>query len=55
MPGNALSITYFVAMAVTIVCVDILFFRHRFWPRLLANLGIVLVYAAFYLALLRHR
>lgn len=36
-----------------IVGVDVLFFRHHFWARLLANVGIVLVFAAFYLRFLR--
>ncbi len=44
---------YVVAMAVLIVGVDILFFRNRFWERLMVNIGIVLVFAAFYLRFLR--
>jgi hypothetical protein len=32
-----------------LVGVDVLFFRHQFWERLIANVGIVLVFAAFYL------
>jgi len=28
--------------------VDFLFFRQRFWERLIVNIGIVLVFAAFY-------
>ena len=38
---------------VTVVAVDVLFFRHRFWERLIANIGIVLVFGAFYLRLLK--
>jgi hypothetical protein len=30
-----------------VVGVDVLFFRHHFWPRLIVNVGIVLVFAAF--------
>jgi hypothetical protein len=41
-------IIYGVAMAAVIVGVDLLFFRNRFWERLMANIGIVLVFAAFY-------
>jgi len=41
-------VLYIVAMAVVIVGVDVLFFRNRFWERLTANIGIVLVFAAFY-------
>ena len=35
--------------------VDFLFFRNRFWERLMANIGIVLVFAAFYLRFLNRR
>jgi uncharacterized protein (DUF983 family) len=37
-----------------VVTVDILFFRHYFWERLMVNVGIVLVFAAFALRFLRH-
>jgi len=40
---------YVVALVVTIVGVDVLFFRNRLWPRLMVNVGIVLVFTAFYL------
>jgi hypothetical protein len=40
---------YVVAFVATVVGVDILIFRHHVWARLLANIGIVLVFAAFYL------
>ena len=46
-------VLYIVAMAVVIVGVDVLFFRNRFWERLTANIGIVLVFAAFYARFLR--
>ncbi len=39
---------YAVAMAAVVVAVDVLFFRGHFWERLAANVGIVLVFAAFY-------
>ena len=42
-----------VAMAAVIVGVDFAFFRNRFWERLIVNIGIVLVFAAFYLRFLR--
>jgi len=44
---------YVVAMAAVIVGVDLVFFRNRFWERLIVNIGIVLVFAAFYLRFLR--
>ena len=40
-------------LVVCVVVVDVLFFRNRFWERLLANVGIVLVFAASALRFLR--
>ena len=45
---------YVVAMVAVIVGVDLAFFRNRFWERLTANIGVVLVFAAFYFRFLRH-
>jgi hypothetical protein len=45
-------VLYAVAMAAVIVGVDFVFFRHRFWERLTVNIGIVLVFAGFYLRFL---
>jgi hypothetical protein len=36
-------------LAAVVVSVDVLFFRHRFWERLIANVGIVLLFGALYL------
>ena len=49
-------VPYLVVMVVVIVGVDVLFFQHRqhMLERLLVNVGIVLVFAAFYLRFLRH-
>ena len=47
------GVLYVVAMAAVIVCVDVVFFRNQFWERLIVNIGIVLVFAAFYLRFLR--
>jgi hypothetical protein len=44
---------YVIAMVALIVGLDILVFRYQFWERLLVNVGIVLVFAAFYLRFLR--
>jgi len=41
-------VLYIVLMAAIIVGVDFLYFRDRFWERLTVNIGIVLVFAAFY-------
>jgi len=45
-------VLYVVAMAAVIVGVDFMFFRSRFWERLMVNIGIVLVFGAFYLRFL---
>jgi hypothetical protein len=42
------TVLFVVSMAVVIVAVDLLFFEHRFWERLAVNVGIVLIFAAFY-------
>jgi hypothetical protein len=47
------ALLYVLAMAAVIVGVDFAFFRNRFWERLMANIGIVLVFSAFYLRFLR--
>ncbi len=39
---------YVLLMIIVIVGVDLLFFKDRFWARLMVNIGIVLVFAAFY-------
>jgi len=52
--GRRIAIVlYVVAMTAIIVGVDVMFFRSRFWERLTANIGIVLVFAAFYLRFLK--
>jgi hypothetical protein len=43
------AIPFFVlTMIAVVVSVDVLFFKDRFWERLIANVGIVLVFIAFY-------
>jgi len=49
--GGAL---YLVAMAAVVVGIDVLVFRHHFWERLAANVGIVLLFLALYFRFL-HR
>ena len=44
---------FVIAMVVVVVGVDVLFFRNHFWERLAANVGIVLVFVAFYFRFLR--
>ncbi len=45
-------VLYVVAMVAVIIGVDFGFFRNRFWERLAVNIGLVLVFAAFYLRFL---
>ena len=52
---RAVAVLYVLALAAVVVGVDVLFFRHHFLERLIANVGIVLVFAAFYLTFLKHR
>lgn len=54
MGSPAIRALYVVAMVVLIVGLDILFFRGHIWERLAANVGIVLVFAAFFFRFLRH-
>jgi hypothetical protein len=44
---------YVLALIAVVVCVDVLFFRHQFGERLIANVGIVLVFGAVYWKFLR--
>jgi hypothetical protein len=48
------TVLYVVVMVAVIVGVDVLVFRNHIWPRLAANVGIVLVFGAFYFRFLRH-
>jgi hypothetical protein len=53
MGRQVVVVLYAVVMAAVIVGVDLVFFRNRSWERLTVNIGIVLVFAAFYLRFLR--
>ncbi len=44
---------YVLALVAVVVGVDVLFFKHQFWERLMVNVGIVLVFAAFYLRFIK--
>jgi len=44
---------YVLALVAVVVGVDVLFFRHHLWERLIANVGIVLVFVAFYFRFLK--
>jgi hypothetical protein len=50
---QAAVVLYVLAMVAVVVGVDVLFFKHLFWPRLIVNIGIVLVFGAFYFRFLK--
>jgi hypothetical protein len=49
MTRNVSVALYVVVLIAVVVSVDLLFFRSHIWERLIVNIGIVLVFAAFYL------
>jgi hypothetical protein len=49
MGRQAVIALFVLALVAVVVGADVLFFRHQFWARLMANVGIVLVFGAFYL------
>ncbi len=49
MTRQMLVLLYVAVLIAVVVGVDLLLFRNRFWERLIVNIGIVLVFAAFYL------
>ena len=48
MGRQAAGVLYVLALIAVVVGVDVLFLRNQFWLRLIVNIGIVLVFAAFY-------
>lgn len=53
MTKDILLMLYILGLIVVVVTVDFLFFRNRFWERLMVNLGIVLVFWTFYWKVLK--
>ena len=54
MGKSAIVVLYVLAMVAVVVGLDVLFFRHHGWLRLMVNVGVVLVFAAFYLRFPKH-
>lgn len=50
---NMPVVLYVLVLIAVVVSVDVLFFRNRFLERLIVNVGIVLVFVAFYLRFLK--
>ncbi|MGC0418622.1 hypothetical protein [Embleya sp. AB8] len=53
MGRQAVVVLYVLAMVGVVVGLDVLFFRHQFWERLTVNVGVVLVFGAFYFRFLK--
>ena len=53
MHKNVYTVIFAVVLIAVIVSLDLLFFRHHFWERLMSNIGVVLLFAAFGLRFLR--
>jgi uncharacterized membrane protein YozB (DUF420 family) len=49
------AVLFPLALVAVVVGVDVLFLSHRFWVRLIVNVGIVVVFVAFYLRFLKRR
>ena len=54
MPKQLPIVLYVVVIIAVVVSVDVLFLRHQFWARLLANICIVGLFGAFYLLFLKN-
>ena len=54
MPRNIYIVLLVLIMIAVVVSMDLLFFRNRFWERLITNIAIVFVFAAFYLRFLKN-
>jgi hypothetical protein len=52
MGRSVVAVVYVLSMVAVIVGVDVAFIRNQFWLRLMSNVGIVLLFAAFYLRFL---
>lgn len=48
MTKSMVVVAYVSVLVAIIVSVDLLFFKDRFWERLIANIAIVLLFAALY-------
>jgi hypothetical protein len=53
MGRQAAAVLYVLALVAVVVGVDVLFFRNQLWGRLAVNVGIVLVFVAFYFRYLK--
>ena len=54
MPKNTSVALYLFSLIAVVVSADLLFLKNRFLERLIVNIGIVLVFTAFYLRFLKN-
>jgi len=47
------TVLYVLLLIAVVIVVDFLFFKNQFWERLTVNIGIVLVFLAFYFRFLK--
>lgn len=48
MGNHTITVFYALLLISVVITVDVLFFNNHFWERLAVNVGIVLVFGAFY-------
>ena len=53
MGNHATAILYILFLILVVIAIDFLFFKNHPWERLMVNIGIVLVFAAFYFRFLK--
>lgn len=53
MTRHGATLCYLIAMIAVVLGIDLAFFRNRFLERLIANIGIILLFGAFYLRFLK--
>jgi uncharacterized membrane protein len=53
MTKNIYGVLFALIMIAVVMSVDLLFFKNNTWERLIANIGIVLVFIDFYLRFLK--
>jgi hypothetical protein len=54
MTRNTSVVLYIMVLIAVVVGVDLLFFKNRFWERLIVNIGIVLVFTTFYFRFIKN-
>jgi protein-S-isoprenylcysteine O-methyltransferase Ste14 len=54
MNAPIIAVVYVVVMIAAIVGLDVSIFRHHLWERLMVNIGVVLLFVAFYLRFFGH-